>query len=99
MSKDDIKQRVRKAVRRMPSRDKIQKIYLFGSHLHGDPREDSDVDLLIDLSDAVGFFTLSEMERTLSEAVGAPVDLVTRGGLSKYLRPKVEEEAELLYEG
>lgn len=99
MSKDDIKQRVRKAVRTMPSRDKIRKIYLFGSHLHGDPREDSDVDLLIDFKEPVSFFEMFDIEEALSTSIGKEVDLGTSKGLSPYLRDDVLREAEKLYEG
>lgn len=98
MKKDDIKERVRRAVQTMPSRENVEKIFLFGSHLHGTPRKDSDVDLLIELTGPVGYFELVGMERFLSESLGAPVDLVTRGALSKYFRDEVIREAEPLYE-
>ncbi len=83
----------------MPARDKVRRVALFGSRLHGTAKSKSDVDLLIEFTKPVGYFTLASMERTLSEAIGAPVDLVTPKSLSKYFRDEVLREAEPLYEG
>lgn len=99
MGREEIRQRVQRAVRTMPARNSIRRIALFGSHLHGDQQAKSDVDLLVEFARPVGYFTLASMERILSEAIGLPVDLVTPKSLSKYFRDDVLCEAEPLYEG
>lgn len=100
MSKDDIKQGVCWAVKKMPHPEKISRVRLFGSHLHGDARLDSDVDLIIDLVDNsnMGLFELVNVERVFREELNRSVDIVTPGSLKEYIRSKVLSEAEILYE-
>ena len=99
MQKDEIKKRLHGAVRTSPSRKKIRKISLFGSYLHGDAKEASDIDLLIELTEeSMGLFEFVGLKQFLEEHLGTSVDLVTSEALSKYFREDVEREAELLYE-
>lgn len=80
-------------------RNHIRKLLLFGSVLHGDFRQDSDIDLLVEFDPAhiPGFFKLAHMERELSEIIGRKVDLRTPQELSKYFRAEVISEAEVQY--
>ena len=57
----------------------VLKAWLFGSYSRGEQREDSDVDILIqvDRSQPVGLFKLSGMSLELQDLLGLPVDLVT----------------------
>ncbi|MBU3720695.1 MAG: nucleotidyltransferase family protein [Burkholderiaceae bacterium] len=74
----------------------IRKLSLFGSHLHGTARPDSDIDLLVEFyPDRVpGFFALAGMEIELSEMMGGKkIDLRTPMCLSRYFRDKVVSEA------
>ena len=98
MSKDAIRKSVQACVAQMPQRSNVKKISLFGSQLHGEASADSDVDLLIELEEPVGYFELVNMQRRLSESVGREVDLVTPKALSKYFRDEVLASAEALYE-
>jgi predicted nucleotidyltransferase len=52
MSKEEIKQTIKEAVEKDPLRDTIQKVSLFGSSIHEDFKNDSDVDILIENPDA-----------------------------------------------
>lgn len=54
-------------------------VYLFGSYARGDATENSDVDLLVDLSgtDIDSLFKLGGLCNDLEEALGVSVDLVT----------------------
>lgn len=80
-------------------RNHIRKLLLFGSVLHGDFRQDSDIDLLVEFDPAhiPGFFKLAHMERELSEIIERKVDLRTPQELSKYFRAEVISEAEVQY--
>ncbi len=100
MSRDDIKLGVCRAMKKMPHPEKISKVRLFGSHLHGDARSDSDVDLIIDLAEnsAMGLFELINIERVFREELNKDVDVVTFRGLKDYIRDRVFSEAETLYE-
>ncbi len=58
----------------------VKKIGYFGSYARGDFREDSDVDVLVDFSESVGwgFFDVKEY---LEKLLGKKVDLVTKNAL------------------
>ncbi len=94
----DIKQRVQKVVPSLPHNACINKIFLFGSFLHGNAKADSDIDLIIDLSEPVSFFQFYDIQEALEKEFNLEVDLVTPQGLSHFIRDDVLKEAELLYE-
>ncbi len=100
MSKQEIKQKIKEAVESDSLKNEVEKIMLFGSYLHENFREDSDVDLLIEFSpnSHIGFFRLVEIQNKLSEAAGKKVDLLTLEALSKYFKDEVLAEAEVIYE-
>lgn len=99
MSKEEIKQKIKEAVIGDTLKNEVEKVMLFGSYLHGDFREDSDVDILVEFSpnSHVGFFRLVEIQDELSQAAGRKVDLLTPEALSKYFRDEVLAEAEVIY--
>ena len=76
----------------------IRKLSVFGSALRDDFGPDSDVDVLVEFEPGhvpgLGFFT---MERELSEILGRKVDLNTPQFLSRYIRDRVQAEAEIQY--
>ena len=78
----------------------VLKAWLFGSFSRGEEREDSDVDILIqvDHSQPVGLFKLSGMHLDLQDLLGMPVDLVTDKGLMEFARPSVDHDKILIYE-
>jgi predicted nucleotidyltransferase len=98
MSVEEIQKKITEQIEKMPGRNKVRKISLFGSYLHGDQREGSDVDLLLELKEAVGYFELVRMQGEFEKTLGRKVDLVTPKALSKYFRDKVLKEAQKIYE-
>lgn len=97
MTNDDLRKRLRNAIETSPSRKKIRKIYLFGSHLHGDAKPGSDIDLIIEVERPMGLFEFAGIKVELEEKLGTSVDLVEPGGLSKYIKDDVLREAEQIY--
>lgn len=75
----------------------VKRVALFGSVVRGEDTAQSDVDILVAFRAPVGLFRLAHLQRELSERLGRPVDLVTEGFLSRYMRPQVEEEQVVLY--
>lgn len=65
---------------------------LFGSAARGEDGPDSDVDLLIDVPDGVGLFSLGRLEAELRALLDAPVDLVPVAGLKPRVRREVMAE-------
>lgn len=82
---------------------KISEFALFGSVLREDFRPDSDVDVLVTLSEDAGhsLFDLVHMGKELEAILGRDVDIVTRRGLENsrnYLRRNaILNSAEAVY--
>jgi hypothetical protein len=77
----------------------VRRLALFGSLARGTARPESDVDLLVAFQpDArIGFITLGQMQRELSEMFHRRVDLVPQDGLKPVIREAVLAEAQELY--
>jgi predicted nucleotidyltransferase len=101
MTKQEIKERLSAAVRNDPNSADIKYVALFGSYVNGTPREDSDIDVLIDFHPqaVVGLFKYVDIQQNLSNALGKKVDLLTPQAISKYFKEQVLQEAEPIYEG
>ena len=99
MSKEEIKQAIRKAVENDPNKEDILSVSLFGSYAYGTPNPDSDIDVLIEFEKGavVGYFKLARIQRHMRESVGKKIDLLTPQALSKYFREEVLNKAELIY--
>ncbi len=78
---------------------RIRKLALFGSVLRDDFRDDSDIDVLVefepDVSLGLDFFTI---QFELEELLGREIDFITFDGLKKYIRRKVLNSAQVIYE-
>lgn len=69
------------------SRFKVKNIGIFGSYARGEEKENSDVDILVELEEPLGL-DLVELIYLLEERIGEKVDMVT----SKSLRSEFEED-------
>lgn len=76
----------------------VLKAYLFGSYVRGEANEQSDIDILIELdySQSIGL-AFVEMQLDLQNILSRKVDLVSERGLSKFIKPIIEQEKELIY--
>jgi uncharacterized protein len=99
MTKQEVKDRLLEAVRRLPHFGDIKSVAVFGSYVTGAPTEASDVDVLIDFEPTatIGFFALSDIKQGLEASIGKPVDLLTPQALSQYFRDQVLAQAEYVY--
>jgi predicted nucleotidyltransferase/DNA-binding XRE family transcriptional regulator len=68
----------------------VSGLRVFGSVARGEDRDDSDVDLLVDLPEHMSLFGLARLQAELETILGARVDLVP----SQYLKPGVRPQAE-----
>lgn len=74
----------------------ISNIRIFGSVARGEERDDSDVDVLIDISPPKTYFDLIRFEMALQDKWGRDVDVVSEGGLYHYIRDDILSEAKPL---
>jgi predicted nucleotidyltransferase len=76
----------------------VAMVGIFGSAARGDVTDQSDIDLLVRFTKRKGFFALVRLERELSQALGRKVDLVTEAALSPYIRERIMDDLQVLYE-
>lgn len=76
----------------------VLKAYLFGSLVRGSADDYSDIDILVDLdySKKVGLEFI-QMQMDLESLLNTKVDLISSDSLSKYIKPYVDKEKELIY--
>lgn len=100
-NKEQIIKEILKAIQAEPLKSAIRKAALFGSHLHGTPTPESDIDVLVEFKPEarIGLFDFVGIQRRLGDRIGRKVDLLTPQSLSKYFRDRVLKEAETIYEG
>jgi uncharacterized protein len=70
----------------------VNKIGVFGSVARNEQTRQSDIDLLVEFSKAVGFVTFMRLENFLSKRLGEQVDLVTSDSLQPVIRQDVLSE-------
>ncbi len=77
----------------------VIKAYLFGSYARNEQDENSDIDILVELdhTNPIGLKFVS-MIRDLENILGKKVDLVSSGGISKYLKPSIDKDKVVIYE-
>ena len=71
----------------------VTDLALFGSLARGEPREGSDVDILVAFDGPATSRRYFGVQFYLEDLLGAPVDLVTEKALRGELRPYVERDA------
>jgi len=76
----------------------VLKAYLFGSYSTGVADNKSDIDILVDLdySQKIGLEFI-QMKFDLEKLLNSKVDLVSSNGMSKYIKPLVDNEKRLIY--
>lgn len=81
-------------------RDKpIRKAFLFGSSVTGKATSDSDIDILVELdyTKPIGLRFI-RMQYELEELLQQKVDLLSDKAVSKYIRPEIDNQKQLIYE-
>jgi len=68
-------------------------VRVFGSVARGEAGSASDVDLLVNMEEGRSFLDLTGLWLDLQDLLGCPVDLLTDGGVSPYLRERIYAEA------
>jgi predicted nucleotidyltransferase len=69
----------------------IHRLALFGSWARGDAREDSDVDVLVEVDPSIGL-RFVDLGEELERALGRRVDLVSRRAIKPSLWQRIEPE-------
>ncbi len=87
-------QKHREEVRRIALNHRVQNVRVFGSALHGDDTDDSDLDLLVDPTPATTLMDIGAIRYELRKLLGITVDVLTPKALPLNFRDKVIKEAQ-----
>lgn len=77
----------------------IKHAAVFGSAARGDEHAGSDVDILVVLGKPMGLISYSRLVNEIEARLGRRADVVTEGGLNKFVRPYALRDAKTIYEG
>jgi len=97
MTKDKVK-KILSGNRELLKKYTVRSIALFGSYARNEQKQDSDVDLLVELEEPT-YDNFIHLVFTLEELLKKEVNLVPKGSLSPYIEPYVEKEAEQIETG
>lgn len=97
MSQEEIVSKVKEAIEEDPQKNVFRSVSLFGSFLHGDFTEKSDIDLLVELQKRIGLLALMDIQNRIEDKVGQPVQMMTKNDISRFFREGVVKEAKRIY--
>lgn len=88
---NEIKRRLDEARGDLFRRYPLRSLGIFGSTARGDGAPDSDVDILVEFTEPVGF-EVADLAMDLEELLGRKVDLVSRKAVRERMLPYVERD-------
>lgn len=86
-------QQHREAIRQIVERHHAKNARVFGSVLHGQDTDESDLDILIDTTEETSLFDIGALRVELTELLGVEVDVLTPGALPDRWKMDVLNEA------
>ncbi len=84
----------RDAIREIALRHRVKNVRVFGSVLYGGDTEDSDLDLLVDLTPETRLFDIAKIQVELKELPGVDLEVLTPRALPDKGRERVIAETE-----
>jgi len=86
----------RAAIREIALRHHVEKIRVFGSVLHGEDTDESDLDLLVEPTADTTLMDIGAIRYELRQLLGIPVDVLTPKALPDDFREQILSEAVLV---
>ena len=83
----------REAIRAIAQRHRVTNVRVFGSVVHGDDTDDSDLDLLVDPTKETTMMDIARIQMEPSQLLHVAVDVLTPNGLPAKFRSQVVSEA------
>ena len=84
----------RDTIRRIVSAHRAHNPRVFGSVVHGDDSESSDLDILVDPEADASLLDIAQIQVELERCLGVSVDVLTPKGLPEKIRFQVMREAQ-----
>lgn len=95
-NKEEVFKKLKALKPQIQARYKARAIGLFGSFIHGEQNQASDIDLLVDFEDDADLFHFSGLAEFLEQQLQRKVDLVSRRALRQELREQVLNEVAMV---
>jgi predicted nucleotidyltransferase len=92
MNKDDIVAFLKEHKEEMERKYGVKKIGLFGSYVRGEVREDSDIDIAVELDDKCIFRNFFALEEYLKKNLKKNIDLGIESAIKPAVRKRVLDE-------
>ena len=86
----------REAIRQVVASNRALNARVFGSALHGDDIDGSDLDLLVDTTPETSLLDIAKIQNRLQKLLGISVDVLTLKALPDNFRERVLAEAKLV---
>lgn len=83
-------------LRRVAEENGYRRLAVFGSVARRQARQDSDIDLLVDVPAGTSSFGMIRFQQLIQQILGRPVDLISYGGLKPRIDDDIRREAVLL---
>ncbi len=83
----------REAIREIALRHRVRNVRVFGSVLHGEDTEDSDLDLLVDPTSQTTLMDIARIQLEITKLLNVSVDVLTPNALPEKFRTQVITEA------
>ncbi len=90
-TKEHIKETLKRFKPILQEKFKVKEIGLFGSYVRGEESEKSDIDILVEFSEPIGWEFIDLVE-FLEKILGRKVDLVTIRALKPQLKERILKE-------
>lgn len=90
-TKEVIKETLKRFKPTLRKKFKVKEIGVFGSYVRGEESEESDIDILVEFSEPIGWEFIDLLE-FLEKILGRKVDLVTMRALKPQLKDKILKE-------
>ena len=93
---EEIKQAIQAHAEVMSEKYNVRTMGVFGSYVRGEQNKKSDVDILVEFNEPIGFFKFLELEEYLGSITGRKIDLVSKKALKPRIGKRILEEAVFL---
>lgn len=88
---EEIKRKLREHKPDLKEKYNVKKIGIFGSYVHGDQAGSSDIDLLVEFSEPIGW-EIVDLKEELETLLDRPIDIVTKDALKPRLKTQIMED-------
>jgi uncharacterized protein len=91
-NKEEIREKINAELPFLKEKYGVRSIGIFGSFVRNEQKIGSDVDILVEFKESIGFFDFIRLENHLSHILGEKVDLISQKALKSAIKEDVLKE-------